>query len=413
MKTLIDWLDYIHSLHLRDIDLGLERIAVLAKSLSLTQFSCPVITVAGTNGKGSTVKFLESIYVASGYRVAAYTSPHILKFNERLRINGEAVSDDDLLAAFEFIEKARGDQHLSFFEFTTLAILSICQQLDLDVLLLEVGLGGRLDAVNIVEPNIAVISNIALDHTDWLGADREAIAKEKAGIIRPGIPVICGDDDPPQSLLAAAQHNPFFCCGKNYAFEKQHDKWSWTGPDMSYLQLPLPRLKLANAATSLMVVEQLQLRLPVTQFGIIQGLKKAKLPGRFEMWRNLIFDVAHNPQATSYLAEQLRALPIKGRTLAVVGILKDKDIANVVANVVPIVDQWYVGDLDVKRGARGDQISAELSTQGVKNCYNFASVLEALMQAISECCAQDRLLIFGSFYTVAIAKQYINGLHNS
>lgn len=422
-QTLTEWLDYIYTLHPREIDLGLERIDALAKSLSLTHFTCPIVTVAGTNGKGSIIKFLESIYLASGYRVAAYTSPHLLKFNERLRINGEEASDGDFLGAFEFIEKSRGEQELSFFEFTTLVVLHICQQKKLDVLLLEVGLGGRLDAVNIVDPTIAVISNIDIDHVDWLGPDRESIGKEKAGIIRAGIPVICGDDDPPKSLIHAAKNNPFFCFKKDYRVDVQSGKWNWVGPTITYLHLPMPQLKLANAATSLMVVEQLQSRLPVTQFGILAGIKKASLSGRFEIIqkalgvlpsrgglslspRTIIYDVAHNPQSMAYLAEQLRRLPTQGRTLAVVGMLTDKDIGRSVAKLIPLVDQWYAGGLEVKRGAKAEQITSELTTQGVKNCYNFASVIEALERAISECWEQDRLLIFGSFYTVASVKQY-------
>ena len=414
MRSLAAWLNTIYALHPRDIDLGLERIATLANTLRLTKFSCPVITVAGTNGKGSVIKFLESIYLSAGYRVAAFTSPHILTFNERLRINGESVSDEQLIWAFESIERARSDQSLSFFEFTTLAILLICQRISIDVLLLEVGLGGRLDAVNIVDPSLSVITNIDIDHTEWLGSDRESIGREKAGIIREKTPLVCGDPDPPQSVLDIAEESraPVYCAGRDFSAEENYSEgvWSWAGPDKRYLQLSWPSLKVQNAATSLMVIDCLQSRLPVTQYSIMRGVKKATLPGRFEAVerpRKIIYDVAHNPQATKYLALKMRSLSRSGRVLVVVGMLKDKDIAKAVAHLIPLVDAWYVASLEVPRGASDVEIMLELTTQGVKSCYNFASVKAAMEQAVRDCSEQDRMLVFGSFYTVSMAKQCI------
>ena len=411
-KSLLEWLDYIYALHPREIDLGLDRIATLANTLGLTQFSCPVITIGGTNGKGSVVRSLENIYLQAGYHVAAYTSPHILKFNERLRINGELVSDEDLLIAFAFIESHRGNQPLSFFEFTTLSILYICQQISLDVLLLEVGLGGRLDAVNIVDAEIAVISNVDLYHMEWLGTEREAIGREKAGIMRHAKPVVCGDADPPQSVLQYATdcHAPCYCFKRDFNYRVLNNAWEWHGPMTQYLRLPFPQLKLQNVATSLMAIELLQTRLPVTPYAVMTGVKNLSLSGRFEQIyepANIIYDVAHNPQATRYLAQQLQRLPHRGKTLAVFGMLRDKDVKNSVRTLIPWIDDWYVGSLIVPRGASADEILAVLTAQGVKSCYNFASIEEALKEAIQHCGSEDRIIIFGSFYTVAIAKQYL------
>ena len=369
--------------------------------------------MAGTNGKGSVIKSTESIYLSAGYRVAAFTSPHILKFNERLRVNGEEVSDEALMKAFSFIEKARGDQSLSFFEFTTLSILFICQRTALDVLLLEIGLGGRLDAVNIVEPTVSVITNIDIDHTEWLGSDRESIGREKAGIIRANKPIVCGDPEPPHSVLQVAQarHAPMYRLGEAFSLESSSSSWSWLGPRINYVRLPLPTLKLQNVATSLMTIEYLQEYLPVTQYAIMLGIKRATLPGRFEVVsqpRTVIYDVAHNPQATAYLAEKMQALPSSGRTFAVLGMLSDKDIAGALAPLTEGVDVWYVAGLEVERGASEQELVSELTAQGVKSCYNFSSVKAAMNQAISDSREQDRVLVFGSFHTVSIAKEALS-----
>lgn len=411
-KSLSDWLDYICCLYPSDIDLSLDRIKVLAEPLSLTQFMCPVVTVAGTNGKGSIIRFLETIYLKAGYRVAAYTSPHILKFNERLRINGENLADQSWLQAFERIENVKGKQALSFFEYTTLAALLICQSTSLDLLLLEVGLGGRLDAVNVVDSNLAIISNVALDHMDWLGFDRESIGREKAGIVRVGEPVICGDPDPPQSILQIVkeQSAPFYNFRRDYNYVKEASNWRWEGPDGEYKCLPYPQLKLQNAATSLMAVSLLQPKIPVTQYAVITGIKTACLLGRFEMVNvpvKLIYDVAHNPQSMAYFAQRIKALPRQGKTLAVIGMLRDKAIGEAMAELIELVDEWYITSLDVHRGAKADEIMSELTARDVKNCYNFTSVEKALQEAMNHCQEQDWVLVFGSFYTVGKAKAYI------
>lgn len=413
-KTLTDWLSLIDSFHPKEIDLGLARVSVIAESLGLSKFLCPVITVAGTNGKGSVVKFLESIYCSAGYRVGAYTSPHLLRFNERLRINQVDIPDEDLLVAFEVIESHRGKTLLTFFEFTTLAILYICQQKCLDVLVLEVGLGGRLDAVNAIYSDISVITTIDLDHTEWLGPDRESIGREKVGITAPGRPLVCGDDNPPESVILGAKKNnaPAYYIGQDFHWQMNEALgWDWRGLTMSYHHLPITKLKIENASVSLMVIELLQHRLPVTQFAVIEGLKKAVLPGRFEFVElgvPIILDVAHNPQSTSNLALQLQQLPNVGKTKAVVGMLKDKDIKNTLKPLLGIVDEWYLADLDdvTPRGATATHLANFLTTENKKNWYNCRSVADALKTAINggPC---DRIVVFGSFYTVALAKTYL------
>ncbi|QTS84088.1 bifunctional tetrahydrofolate synthase/dihydrofolate synthase [Coxiella endosymbiont of Amblyomma nuttalli] len=416
-----DWLAYIDTLYSREIDLGLSRIIALAEKLSLRNFSCPVITVAGTNGKGSVIKFLESIYLTAGYRVAAYTSPHLLQFNERLRINGNAVANEVLVSAFSFIEKNRDNQPLSFFEFTTLAIFYICKKQPLDILLLEIGLGGRLDAVNIVEPSVAVISNIDIDHTDWLGKDRESIGREKAGIIRWHKLIVCGDPKPPQSVYETAKklEAPFFQFEIDFFAKVDDGMWKWQGPETFFEKLPLPDLKIQNAATSLMALHCLQRCLPLSLDAIRDGINKATLPGRFECVQipvSIIFDVAHNPQATRYLAEKLQKTKHAGQTLAVVGILQDKDIKGIFESMLSCVDQWYIGGLQEEaRGATGESLMEVLveyrGVDSVKTCYNFVSVTEAFKRALNNCRLQDRIVVFGSFHTVGIVKQYLSSIH--
>ena len=414
-----EWLSYISKLHSREIDLGLSRVVTLAEKLSLRDFSCPVITVAGTNGKGSVIKFLESIYLAAGYRVAAYTSPHLLKFNERLRINGHSVADEKLVDAFSFVENNRNNQPLSFFEFTTLAIFYICKKQPLDVLLLEIGLGGRLDAVNIVEPNVAVISNIDIDHTNYLGKDRESIGREKAGIIRWHKLIVCGDPNPPKSVHETAKklEAPFFQFETDFFAKVGEGIWEWQGPETVLEKLPLPELKIQNAATSLMALHCLHERLPLSLNAIRNGINKAVLPGRFERVQKpapIIFDVAHNPQAARYLAKKLQQTAYASRkTLAVVGMLQDKDIRGTFESMLSCVDQWYIGGLQKEaRGATSEnlmEVLVECKENSAKICYSFVSVTEAFKGALNNCGSQDRIVVFGSFHTVGIVKQYLSG----
>ena len=408
-RTLEQWINYISHKHHSKIDLGLQRIAEPARLWNLKDFNCPVVTVAGTNGKGSVVKFLESIYLSAGYNTAAYTSPHLIRFNERLRINGEDVSDAQWIEAFEWIEKKSDKLHFSFFEMLTLTALHICKNTECDVLILEVGLGGRLDAVNIIDADVAVITSIAIDHTDWLGNDRESIAREKAGIFRAYKLAVCGDPNPPESLLEKAESlkTTLFCIERDFNYQKIGERWQWISGATRYLDLPNPRLKLQNAATSLKVVESLQFRLPTTQHAIMHGLTSASLPGRFEEFsypESTILDVAHNPHSSEYLAKQLDEKPIAGRNLAVIGMLEDKDIAGTLEPLISCVDSWYVGSLDVMRGLQSDIIAQKLATKTSKTCYTFNAIESAYKKACQDCRSQDRIIVFGSFFTVSKAR---------
>ncbi|MGB6976580.1 MAG: bifunctional tetrahydrofolate synthase/dihydrofolate synthase [Gammaproteobacteria bacterium] len=403
--NLAEWLSYLEQLHPRTIELGLQRISAVAQKLSLKSFPHPVITVAGTNGKGSCVCFLETILRNAGYRVGAYTSPHLLHFNERIRINSQEIDDASLCVALQKIESARGDIPLTFFEFTTLAALLIFQHAQLDALILEVGLGGRLDAVNIIDADVAVITTIDLDHMDWLGQDRETIGCEKAGILRSNKPAVFGDTTPVNSIQQIADQlsSKLYCLNRDFYYEPIANGWHWYSPQQTWRNLPQPHLEIQNAASALMALSLLQNQLPVSETAIHQGLRQAKLAGR---WQRLplpitcIADVAHNPHAARWVAKRLKQEPCTGRTLAVVGMLADKDIKNTLATLADAVDTWYVGSLSVARGASAQTLTAILALLTDKICYNCSSIELALQQAINACETSDRILIFGSFHTV-------------
>lgn len=432
MRTFAAWLQYIESLHPKTMAMGLERIQPIAAQLGVERFTCPVITIGGTNGKGSCVAFLESIYRAQGYLTGAYTSPHLLHFSERVRIQGQEVSDSHWQEAFGHVEAARGETPLTFFEFTTLAALWLFQGQDLDVILLEVGLGGRLDAVNLVDSDVAIITTIALDHQEWLGDSREAIGREKAGIFRAHKAAICGDPDPPQSVLdiAAAKGAVFYgmetgsgalfqrpamharTSGKeeklsrSFAGQLTHEGrfWQWRYQDQSYSELPLPRLPWQNAVTALMAVHCLAPQLPVTRQAIDQGLQTACLPGRFQQVSHPvpgIYDVAHNPQSAELLAQRLSESPRPGKMRAVVSILGDKDIKSTLRPLLPLVDVWYVGGLDIPRGVKAAVMVEHLRDLGVGAYFQAETVPLAYEMALRDCEKEDHLLVFGSFHTVA------------
>lgn len=409
-KTLQQWLDYIETIHVSAIDLGLQRISAVAAANQLTHFDCPVVTVAGTNGKGSVVRTLESIYLAAGYRVAAYTSPHLLDFTERLQINGKPCSEQAFVQAFEHIEKIRNNQPLSLFEYYTLAALWICRQNDLDMILLEIGLGGRLDAVNVVEPDIAVITSIGIDHVSWLGATREEIGFEKAGIFREGKPAICGDPNPPQSVLdVAAEKGAELCCfGRDYTVSQQGGRWQWCGPNKSYLNLPLPQLKLQNVATAMMVTEQVPLAL--TQYALIKGIATACLSGRYEVIQRhckVILDVAHNEDSAQALLNRFQHEPVAGKKFAVVAMLQDKDIRATLAPFDHFFDRWCVANLtESDRGATSERLAQHLADLG-RSAERYSSVIDAFAAVFSTSCAEDAILVFGSFHTVASVKRYL------
>lgn len=414
-STLDEWLAWQETQHSKKIDLGLERCCPVLYRMGLERPPHAVITVAGTNGKGSSVAFLEAILMAAGYRVGAYSSPHLLRYNERVRVNGVEVADAELCLAFERIDRSRGDLSLSYFEFGTLAAFDIFHRAGLDVAVLEVGMGGRLDAVNMLDPDIALISAIGIDHVSTLGADRESIAKEKAGILRARRPAVCGDPEPPRCLLARAEalQVPLYCLERDFGYEAQPKTWSWWGGTQRLDHLPHPRLRggfqLRNAAAVLMALEAMAVRLPVSRQAIAQGLTDVRLHGRFQVLPGAvtrIFDVAHNPQGAEALAATLRSEPCAGRTLAVFAMLADKDTEGVARVMQEVVDVWHAAGLSVDRGASGEHLARQLKALGAVRAYTHNSVTEAYKEALAGAQAGDRVIIFGSFYTVAEALQH-------
>lgn len=407
-RTLDDWLAWMEAHHPSRIELGLGRIAEVAARLPLC-IDKPVISVGGTNGKGSCVAFLEAMLGAAGYRVGAYTSPHLLRYNERVRIAGVPVGDAQLCAAFAAVERALGSVSLTYFEFGTLAALWLFQREPLDVLILEVGLGGRLDAVNLIDADVAVLTTIDLDHQDWLGADRDAIGREKAGIFRRGRPAICIDPEPPRALLEYARD-----CGAHWlplgeAFTMTCDEggWQWRGDGLPrpawYLDLPLPRLPLPSAAAALAALHCLPL--PVDEAAIRRGLEQATLPGRFQRLQRgaveIVLDVAHNPQAARWLAARLAQQPPK-RTHALFALMADKDLAGVVEPLRAHIDHWWLGELpDNPRALDASALERWLRDAGIDSVERGGTVAEVYEAALARLGPGERLVVFGSFFTVA------------
>ncbi|MGB4343402.1 MAG: bifunctional tetrahydrofolate synthase/dihydrofolate synthase [Moraxellaceae bacterium] len=410
--TLDDWLSWLEKQHPKTIDLGLERAGQVADRLALRALGCPVITVGGTNGKGSTVATLISIFRAAGYRVGSYTSPHLLHFNERICIDGVPVDDVTLIAAFEKIRAAQDDVSLTYFEFTTLAAFLIFREAGLDVVVLEVGLGGRLDAVNLVDADVAVVTSIGIDHVEYLGDTRELIAVEKAGIFRAGRPAICGETNPPVTLLDAAEAKgaELVCRGRDFDFrEEGPDAWAWHDHERVLSGLPRPSLALANAATAVAAVFRSSLE--VSETALREGLRGARLNGRMQVVAQnplIVLDVAHNPHGAAFFMQQLPPPQPGQRTLAVLGMLADKDIDGVVEACLGRVDAWHVASLHVPRGAMSDRLAAALRAQGCHVAGQHESVAAALMVARQQARAADRIIVFGSFYTVAAAQQALN-----
>lgn len=411
-NTLAEWLTWQETLHPRGIDLGLERVARVGARLGVLEPHCAVVTVGGTNGKGSTVAMLESIYLAAGYRVGAYTSPHLLRYNERVRIGGVPVGDDLLCRAFDRVDSALGEDTLSYFEFGTLAALWVFRELAPDVMILEVGLGGRLDAVNAVDPDVAVVTSVGLDHQEWLGNDREQIGTEKAGIFRTGRPAVCGEQAPPASVRAVAERigARWLCAGEHFGYSRGAAAWSWHGPDGHRRDdLPLPALaggiQLDNAAAALAAVDQLMPRLPVSGEALDEGLRRVRLAGRFQLLRSnpdVILDVAHNPAGAEALAATLAEHPVAGRTLAVFAMMADKDMEGIVTALEPRVSRWFPCGLpDVPRACKVEVLCAHLRARCEAPVSCHATAAEAFAAACSEAGPGDRVLVFGSFYTVA------------
>ena len=417
-STLDGWLAFVETLHPKAIAMGLDRVSAVARRLSIA-ITAPVVTVAGTNGKGSTCAMLEAFYRHAGFRCGLYTSPHLLRFNERARIDGAEARDADLVAAFAEVEAARtpgtGDATpLTYFEFSTLAALRLFSQARLDVLILEVGLGGRLDAVNIVDADVAVVTTIDIDHVEYLGTTREAIGREKAGIFRHGRRAVCGDPDPPRSLLAhaAAIEAPLWRLGQDYTFQAQGTQWRYDGPGGSRYGLPYPALRgayqLGNAATALAAADALRERLPLPAGAVRDGLAHVELAGRLQVLPGrpaIVLDVAHNPHAARVLAAALGEMGYFPRTFAVFGMLADKDIAGVARALAPRIDAWYVGTLPGSRGAPAMRVAAGLRDAGVPAhaIRMFDDIETAFDAARGDAGEADRIAAFGSFLTVAAA----------
>ncbi|MDI1268845.1 MAG: bifunctional tetrahydrofolate synthase/dihydrofolate synthase [Polaromonas sp.] len=409
--TLADWLAHCERLHPNAIDLGLERVRSVAERMAL-RFDCPVITVAGTNGKGSSCAMLEAILGQAGYRTGVYTSPHLVHFEERCRIRGEMASADQLLPHFERVEALRGDTSLTYFEFTMLAIFSLMAEAGLDVVILEVGVGGRLDSVNIIDADCALITSIDIDHTELLGKDRESIGREKAGIMRAGKPAVVGDPVPPQSVIARAAEvgADLWRLGHDFNFSGDKQQWAWAGRGRRYAGLAYPALRganqLVNASGVLAALTALRDRLPVTAQAVRNGLGMVELPGRFQIISGqptLVLDVAHNPHAVAALTENLDAMGFYPCTHGVFGAMADKDLAQMLTRVGPLVDRWYFTDLPTPRAARADDLLARwqaLNTRQDARAGVYADPVQALQAAVAAADPTDRIVVFGSFYTV-------------
>ena len=412
LTTLNDWLAHCERLHPKTIELTLDRVRTVKDRLGI-RFDAPVIVVAGTNGKGSTCAMLESIALAAGYRVGLYSKPHLVHFEERCRIGGTMVDGSALLPHFEAVETARGDVSLSYFEFTLLVIARLLAATALYLVILEVGLGGRLDAVNVFDGDCAVITSIDVDHVEFLGSDRESIGREKAGILRAGKPAVVSDPAPPDSVIDEARRLGVDLrrAGVDFGTTGDRQQWSWTGRSSRYSGLGYPSLRganqLLNAAGALAVFEALRERVPVSAQAVRTGLATVELPGRFQVVAGqptLVLDVAHNPHAVAALAQNLDNMGFFPRTHAVFGVMADKDIEAILVRMTPLVDAWHFTDLPAARAATADDLAARFATlpSGVNpvTVAKHAGPVSALDAAMAAADPADRILVFGSFYTV-------------
>jgi len=409
--SLPQWLEWQEQLHPSEIELGLARVKEVAVRLALLSPTSQVITVAGTNGKGSCVAMLERILSAAGYRVGVYSSPHFLRYNERIRMGEQEASDEQICVAFAAIDAARGEISLTYFEFSTLAALWLFDQAALDVWVLEVGLGGRLDAVNILDADCALLTSVALDHQSWLGDDRESIGLEKAGVFRAGKVAVCADPEPPESVLTHAQQLgcELLCVGSDYQFESQADKWSWQGVNGVWSELPKPALQgefqLANAAAVLQVLETFSATLPIARRALLEGLQSLSLRGRLQRLDCEIetyLDVAHNPAAATVLAVELAASRPEGKTTAVLGMLDDKDVVGVIKALQGVIDRWVVISLPAPRGLTAEQLATEIRTVDAEAEISLAeNTLLGYESALAVAASKDRIIVLGSFLTVA------------
>ena len=414
-RSLADWLDWQARLHPTGIDLGLERVRAVGARMGVLAPAMPVITVAGTNGKGSSVAFIEAVARAHGLSTFCYTSPHLRRYNERMRLDGREVEDDALCTAFEAVEAARGDTSLSYFEFGTLAALWLLHRHGPDLAVLEVGLGGRLDAVNTVDPSVGLITAVALDHADWLGTDREAIGREKAGILRPGRPSVCSEPNPPASIDAAAASigAELHRLGRDFRLHAQPSGWSLQVPGLPDLgPLPEPALPGAfqrhNAAGALRALQLAGLALEPE--ATARGLRAAHLPGRLQQQGHdpqWLYDVAHNPHATRALADWLSSHPVPGRQVAVLGVMADKDLPAMIEPLQGRFAHWICVTPRIERALPAQELAGLLRAAGVARTVTVArSVGDGVARAAAEAGSGDRVVVFGSFYTVGEALDY-------
>jgi dihydrofolate synthase/folylpolyglutamate synthase len=428
-SNLAEWLAYLESMHPKAIDMGLDRVMRVKDSMGI-HFDCPLIIVGGTNGKGSTCAMLESILLQAGYRVGLYTSPHLIDFNERARINGDSVSDQVLIENFENVEAHRGTTSLTYFEFTTLAILQLFSKANLDAVILEVGLGGRLDAVNAIDADVSIVTSVDIDHQEYLGDTREKIGFEKAGIFRHGKAAICSDPMPPESLVKHAESigADLWLLGRDFNYAGDKQQWGYGGRHQRRNSLGYPSLRganqLLNASAALAALEVLRQRLPVGAQEVRNGLVMVELPGRFQVLPGrptVILDVAHNPHAAATLAQNLDNMGFHPYTYAVFGAMRDKDIDGVIAHMKGRIDHWCVTDLPAPRAASAEYIQQRLQNAGIRDneaatvessVKTFATPADAYANALKRAGENDRIAVFGSFLTVAgvmIARRA--GLH--
>jgi dihydrofolate synthase/folylpolyglutamate synthase len=420
-RTLVEWLSWLTKFQLssQSPEISVQEFfqtQTFAKQLGITQFSCPVITVGGTNGKGSCAVLLESIFLSAGYRVGMITSPHLINFNERLRLQGKSVSEEKICQAFEKIQSLStfADKPvLSFYRFIHLAFLWLIHSETLEVCILEVGLGGQYDTINVVNNDLAIITGIDLDHTDILGETREEIAREKAGIMRPHKSVICGDSDPPHCLKEIAQQKNcvFYQQGKDFYAEQTSETWKWVSHQKTIHNFAKPSILLQNAATGLMAVMAIAPVLPVTEEDIRKGLQQIHLRGRCELipatekYPALLLDVSHNPQGVRALAEKIKEIKHAGRKLAIFGVMKDKDIMAILNTMIPIIDEWYLADLpNLPRAAKSKEIAKQLQ----KSQLRYAGLPEQCFQkAVENAALDDMIIVFGSFHVVGSILKWI------
>ncbi len=399
------WLNYLENIHTSAIDLGLERAQIVAENAQLTKPAPKVITVAGTNGKGSTCALMEAILLDAGYSVGVYSSPHLIRYTERVRINGKELDGLKHAEAFNFIESQRGDISLSFFEYGTLAALRLFQAESVDVVLLEVGLGGRLDATNVVDHDVSVITSLAVDHVDWLGDDINVIGYEKAGIFRSNKPAVCGQPKAPSTVAAHADDigAKLHQVEIQFNYAVKGDTWKWRSGKFALDDLPLPELPLPNAATALMALGCAELA--ISDVNIIQGLKDARLPGRMQKLSQdptILLDVAHNPHSAKYLVEQLNKRYPNTPVHIVVGMLHDKDIEETLKVLIPIAAKWYPASLEGPRSAKAEELIEHLPT----NTGVYDSPVHAFEEAKKEAAENELIVVLGSFYTVGAVLEH-------